>query len=118
MKRPRQKFEDHLKWLRGLPCLTCGNNIESEAAHIRYSDSRAAKYSPGMAEKSDDCFVVPLCHRCHRGPGGQHTTNEREWWLEKRIDPIQTAAFLYCASGDQERGEKIIQEARGQPAYG
>lgn len=110
MKRPRQHNGSHLDFLRQLPCCVCGDPTSTEAAHIRYSDSRAAKYSPGMAEKSDDCFAVPLCGRCHRE---QHRDNERRWWAEKKIDPVQTAAFLYCASGDHERGERIVREARG-----
>ena len=109
MKRPRQHIDAHLAFIRTLPCCVCGDPTSTEAAHVRYSDSRAAKWSAGMGEKSSDMYAVPLCGRCHRS---QHTTNEREWWLSKKIDPIQTAAFLFCASGDQERGEKIIQEAR------
>jgi len=109
MKHPRIKDANYLAWVRGLPCLVCGNNIETEAAHVKYSDSRAAKYSPGMAEKSDDHFAVPLCSKCHRS---QHTMNEREWWVEKKIDPITTAAFLCLAYGDQARAEQIIETAR------
>jgi hypothetical protein len=109
-RRPRVKDADNLEWLRGLPCLSCGSNIESTAAHVRYSDSRAAKRNTGMAEKSSDVWAVPLCQRCHVS---QHNTNERQWWLQKNIDPIQVAAFLFCAKGDQERGEIIIREARG-----
>ena len=109
MKRPREKIEQHIAFVRQLPCIVCADNTATEGAHIRYSDSRAAKWSSGMGEKPSDMFVVPLCGRCHRS---QHSMNEREWWLEKKIDPIQTAAFLFCASGDQARGEVIIQEAR------
>ena len=111
MKTPRQKNAGHLDYVRQLPCIVCGDNTATEAAHVRYSDSRAAKWSSGMGEKPSDMFVVPLCGKCHRS---QHTMNEREWWLDKRIDPIQTAAFLYCAQGDHARGELILQNARPQ----
>jgi hypothetical protein len=105
IKRPRQHDEKHLAFLRQLPCVVCGNNIETEAAHIRMADNRAAKRPAGMQEKSDDCWAVPLCGQHHRQ---QHETSERKFWERAGIDPIFTALALWRVSGDHEAGDQIV----------
>src|SRR5262245_62981078 len=54
MKRPRQKSETHLDFVRSLPCLICGDNTSTEAAHIRMGDASIAKRPTGMGEKPSD----------------------------------------------------------------
>jgi hypothetical protein len=36
-REPRVKDEKHRKFVAGLPCCVCRNNIETEAAHVRMS---------------------------------------------------------------------------------
>lgn len=105
-RSPRQHDEKHLAYIRGLPCLVCGNNIETEAAHIRMADQRAAKNNPGIGAKPDDKWTVPLCGRCHRE---QHEMNEGEFWDTQMIDPVFVAMALYLNTGNQEAGEIVIQ---------
>jgi hypothetical protein len=104
MKHPRQHSEKHLAFIRGLPCVICGDNTSTEAAHVRYSDWRVGKRHTGMAEKPDDAFTVPLCNRHHRE---QHTTSETRFWKDLGIDPILVSLALWKASGDHELGEQI-----------
>ncbi len=104
-KRKRVKNEGHLAFVRSLPCLCCGNNIETEAAHIRSGELMIGKWATGGAEKPSDCWAVPLCGRHHRE---QHAMNERAFWKAQGIDPFRVAAFLYASSGDFEAGESII----------
>ena len=99
----------HLDFIRGLPCIICGDNTSTEAAHIRYSDSRAGKINPGVGAKPHDRFTLPLCGNHHRA---QHATGEREYWAGLGLDPIFYALALYGASGDQETAERIIAEAQ------
>jgi hypothetical protein len=98
---------NHLDFIRSLPCLKCGR-APCEAAHIRYSEARAAKDGPGMQAKPEDKWTVPLCREHHRGLGGQHNSGEREWWIGIGIDPIPIASFLWGVSGDYVKGCKII----------
>lgn len=101
----RQKYLQHCDWIRGLPCLICGNPIETECAHIRYAEPRAGKEITGMGIKPNDCFVVPLCGHHHRD---QHLFgNERRWWAAKSIDPVFAALALKAVSGDHEAGQRI-----------
>lgn len=102
----RRRNEKHLKFIRGLPCIVCGNNIETEAAHIRRADARIAKPITGIAIKPDDRFVLPLCGYCHRL---QHHIGEDGFW--NGCDPELWALALYSISGEHEAGEQIVQAA-------
>lgn len=108
-RAPRQKIEAHLQYLRGLPCLVCGNDIETEAAHIRMSDARVAKVNAGVGQKADDFFCVPLCGRHHRE---QHETgSEPKFWRYIGIDPILYALRLWSVTGNHEMGCAVIRAA-------
>jgi len=109
IKRPRRHDDRHLDFVRALPCVVCGNDIETEAAHIRYGDRRAAKGNPGMGAKPDDSWTVPLCGRHHRE---QHAMNEKLFWEEHEIDPLFVALALSNVTGDTESGLMIVSNAR------
>lgn len=105
-RRPRVKNDGHLELVRQLPCIICGDNTSVEAAHIRYSDSRAGKLNTGMAQKSDDKFALPLCGRHHRE---QHDHgDERDWWKTKGIDPIFYALAIYASDGEHDKASEIV----------
>ena len=105
MRHPRLYDPDYLAKVRQLPCLCCLDNVSVEAAHVRYSDSRVAKVSPGIGQKPDDKWAVPLCGDHHRE---QHSIrNERRFWERHNIDPILIALALY-SSRDMEEAEQIV----------
>lgn len=107
-KRPRAESQDHLKWIRTLPCLVTGQR-PCDAAHIRYGDMRRGKREVGKSEKPDDKWTVPLHHSVHMD---QHSAGEALWWASKGIDPIAVASLLWGCTGDDEIAEVIIREAR------
>jgi hypothetical protein len=113
IREPRTHREKHLAFVRGLPCVVCQNNIETEAAHVRMQCQRAGKRSVGKGEKPDDIWVVPLCGKHHRD---QHHVGEREFWALAGIDPIFTALALWACTGNQERGEQIVMHAHDRAA--
>lgn len=104
-RAPRQHDEQHLAFIRQLPCLTCGNDIETQAAHIRFADEKADKRYCGKQEKPDDIWALPLCGTCH---GRQHHVGERAFWNANDIDPIKVAAMLALNTGDHEAGCRIV----------
>ena len=53
----------------------------------------------GMALKSDDCFVVPLCREHHTI---QHNIGERLFWKKHFINPF-LYAIQYCAMSPCEK---------------
>ncbi len=105
MRHPRVKLVPHLEFIRSLPCLTCGDNTSTEAAHIRMGDRSAGKRPTGMGEKPSDIWTVPLCGACHRY---QHKSSEAAFWQELGIDPVKKALALWAASGDHEIGLRIL----------
>lgn len=106
----RQKSDTHRAFIASLPCLVCGNNIESEACHIRMGDLRVAKpANPGTGTKPGDMWCVPMCGQHHRK---QHTMNEHAFWRGHSIDPIITALALWAHSGDHEAGCQVVAHAR------
>lgn len=100
MKRPA-----YLKWIRTLPCLACGDDTSTEAAHVRMTDRSVAKDNPGMGQKPDDCFVVPLCGQCH---SDQHICGEEMFWTELGIDAVKVALALYAYRDNPELAMRLV----------
>lgn len=113
-RQPRFECEPHRRFVASLPCVICGSH-DVQAAHIRYGEPEYGKPQVGMAEKSDDCFVVPLCvaHHMHQHhwEGG-----ERDWWNVAQIDAVKLALRLFSVSGDVSRGDTIVRSCREQRA--
>ena len=108
--KPSGKSPSHLDLIRQLPCLLSGR--PAEAAHIRYADAARGKIDTGAARKPDDKWVVPLAPELHRlNKGCQHGSNEREWWAQFGIDPLQVVEELWGKS--RLHMERII--VRRQP---
>jgi hypothetical protein len=86
-KRIRSK--EHLRFVAAKPCIICGRS-PSQAHHLRFAQSR------GLSLKVSDDFTVPLCALHHRE---NHTTgDERRWWQERGLDPLQVANELWSKS--------------------
>ncbi len=102
---PRQKLESHLAFIRDLPCVCCGDNTSTEAAHIRTGNRLYGKRPTGGAEKPDDLWTLPLCGQHHRD---QHKANETNFWTNQGINPWILALSLFASSGDHELAEEII----------
>lgn len=103
-RKPRNKSEAHLKWVRTLRSLVPGDG-PTEAAHVRFADPRWFKPAVGLGEKPDDKWVVPLAADEHRK---QHTMDEEAYWQAVGIDPVFVAVMLWNVSGDDEQAEEII----------
>ena len=89
-RKPRQRNEAYLKWLRKQYC-SCGclTAPPSDAAHIRAGSINYGKRPVGLQEKPDDRWAVPLNRSCH---GRQHAFgDEMTWWARHGKDPFATA---------------------------
>ena len=88
--QPRRiRCKEHLRYVASQPCAICGRT-PSHAHHVRYAQPR------GLGLKVSDEFTVPLCAIHHRDI--HTTTKEREWWQERRIDPLIIARALWNES--------------------
>ena len=85
----RIRCKEHLRFVASQPCVICGRR-PSHAHHVRYAQSK------GLSLKVSDEFTVPLCaihhHHIHA------TGKEREWWQERKIDPLTVASRLWQQS--------------------
>jgi len=106
LKRPRERNNAHLDFIRSLPCCCCGNNIETEAAHIRTGELAYGKRPTGGQEKPSDQWTVPLCNRHHTE---QHKGSEKAFWKAQNINPYVLAMSLYLRSGDYEMAMYILE---------
>lgn len=111
-KRRRQTNADHLKFIRGLPCLCCGSRKDIQATHIRSGSPQYGKRRTGLGEKPGDHWTLPLCAEHH---ALQHETDEMAFWGRRRIDPFAVALALFAASGDDDAGELIVRQAHQCP---
>lgn len=106
LKRPREKDDGHLDFIRSLPCCLCGDNTATEAAHLRSGNLAYGKRHTGMQEKPHDMWTVPLCNGCHRS---QHAGNEAIFWEDRGINPWVLCLSLYASSGDSEMCITILE---------
>lgn len=111
-KRPRTLAQDHLKFVRGLPCLICLTRNAVQAAHLRAGNPVYAKRSVGLGEKPDDRWSLPLCAAHH---AEQHRGNELAFWKSYGIDDpfaICLAIYNHSRECDEEAAELVVRLAR------
>ena len=84
----RIRDKDHLRFVARQPCLGCGRT-PSDAHHLRFAQLRA------LGRKVSDEFTVPLCRTHHRE--AHRTGDERSWWQQQKIAPLEHAAALWTA---------------------
>lgn len=109
-KHPRRHDDKHLAFVRSLPCCLCGNDIETEVAHVREGNLYYGKKQAGLGEKPDDCWVVPLCGKHHRR---QHEMNELKFWAHEGINPWILCQSLYAITGDSEMAMAVLDKQCG-----
>jgi len=89
----------YLALIRQLPCLKCGLEDSSEAAHLRQQSAAHGKRG-GIGKKPEDRWALPLCG----GPQGchaeQHKIGERVFWDGIGINPHLVCEKLYAQKGD------------------
>jgi hypothetical protein len=88
--QPRRiRCKEHLRYVASQPCAICGRT-PSHAHHVRYAQPR------GLGLKVSDEFTVPLCATHHHNL--HNTTKEREWWQDRKMDPLNIAQALWHES--------------------
>ena len=108
-KLARIKSASHEEFVRGLPCVACGDTTTTEVAHVSYADLRYGKFGRGKGQKEESVWVVPLCGTCHRE---QHYYGETEFWELHKIDPCRVAAALFIRTQDYQTALQILEHAK------
>ena len=105
----RYRSREHLRYVMQQPCLVCGRK-PSDPHHLRYMQPRA------LGRKASDEFAVPLCRGHHREM--HRARDERAWWKQAGIDPIQVARRLWKethAMGDPRSRREAVPRPNGAP---
>jgi hypothetical protein len=90
LRRPvRHRNKAHLAFVGAQPCLVCQRS-PCDAHHLKFAEPRA------LGRKVSDEFTVPLC-RLHHHQLHRHG-NERAWWANLQIAPLETARELWAAT--------------------
>lgn len=97
VKRLRSK--EHLKYVAEQPCVICGRQ-PSHAHHVRFAQPK------GVGLKVSDEFTVPLCAIHHHE--NHAVGNERQWWQDRKIDPLMVARKLWEESRQQGQGPEAL----------
>lgn len=92
-KKKKVRSRAHRMFIASLPCLTCGIEGMTQAAHIRTGNDA------GMGLKSADDCVLPLCVTCHQE---QHLTSEKLFYGQKLPEAQRLAKTLYQISGNKD----------------
>ena len=103
-RRPRRFHQEHLRFIRTLPCCVCGTRKFVEAAHVRMASAIHGKRETGIGEKPSDEWSVPLCARHHQeDQEAQHRIGEAAFWSKHGIDPFALALALWCTTAAKAR---------------
>src|SRR5947207_7931300 len=98
----------HQRFIRSLPCLSCGKPAPSECAYIGRLPELGIV--PGHRD------LVPLCGPatiwqdcCH---SRKHYRGAVRFWAELGIEPIELASELWRVSGDVAAGRRTVMRAQ------
>ena len=111
LKRPRVHDEKHLDFIRSLPCVSCGNDTATEAAHLRAGNLKYGKRETGMGEKPSDKWTLPVCSSCHRE---QHEGDESLFWAVRGVNPWVLAMTLHDISGDRDTAMEVLARCKSR----
>ena len=99
----------HQRFIRSLPCLSCGKPAPSECAYVGTLPGLGILL-PGHR------YLVPLCGPatvwqdcCH---SRKHYRGAVRFWSELSIDPLDLARQLWLVSGNVTAGFRAVMRAR------
>jgi ERF superfamily len=90
----RHRNREHLRYVAQQACLVCGRK-PSDPHHLGFTQPRA------LGRKVSDEFAVPLCRGHHRSV--HRSRDERAWWREAGIDPLEVARRLWKETHGTEK---------------
>ena len=86
-RRGPLRDEGYKAWIREMPCIVCGVEGRSEAAHTGTDG--------GMSQKASDYSCVPLCSDCHtQAPGAYHRIGKRAFEQKHDLHFVRIVAQL------------------------
>jgi hypothetical protein len=102
----RKRSKAHLSFVRGQPCLIC-QQTPSDPHHLKFAQQSA------LGRKVSDEFTVPLC--CPHHQDLHRCGNEKAWWANMQIAPMDIAKQLWEASQMHSNDAAIPANASYEP---
>ncbi|MFK4560554.1 ERF family protein [Bradyrhizobium ottawaense] len=103
----RKRSKAHLVFVRAQPCLVCRQS-PCDAHHLRFAQPST------LGRKVSDEFTVPLCRSHHQEL--HRYGNERAWWANLQIAPLQVALDLWAA-GPVQSARPVAVMSEPLPAH-
>ena len=101
----------YLSLVRQLPCIKCGIDYKSIAAHVRMQSAAHGKRG-GTGKKPPDRWCLPICEWDHTmDKNSQHRVGERHFWNDLNLNPLLICERLYEARSDIKAMRTIILDA-------
>jgi hypothetical protein len=88
-KEMRRRTKAHLAFVSSQPCVVCQRS-PCDAHHLKFAQPRS------LGRKVSDEFTVPLCREHHQEL--HRHGNERAWWANLQITPLEVAGELWVAT--------------------
>jgi hypothetical protein len=88
-KEMRRRNKAHLAFVSSQPCVVCQRS-PCDAHHLKFAQPRS------LGRKVSDEFTVPLCREHHQEL--HRHGNERAWWANLQITPLEVAGELWVAT--------------------
>jgi len=95
--------EKHCELLRKLPCCVTLKTPGGEVHHLKSGTGER-----GMGLRSTDKWGLPMCHDAHMEVENAGTKRERQWFLERGVDPHELAQALWANTGDLARMVHVL----------
>jgi hypothetical protein len=106
-KTVRRRSKSHLAFVAAQPCMVCQHK-PCDAHHLKFAQPRA------LGRKVSDEFAVPLC-REHHAELHRHG-NERAWWVNAGLAPLERAAELWDETQRREANELELNKSARKKA--
>lgn len=100
--------DDHLAMIRQLHCCVCDRAAPSDPHHIK-----AGTGERGTGLRSTDRWAVPMCRTHHDEVERIGSRNERQWFLDRHVDPHELTQALWASTGDLARMRNVLATQRG-----
>lgn len=105
---PQHRDDKHRQWVKSLPSLISGEDMDVDPHHVCMADPSAGKRGRGKGKKVDDKFLVPLSRRLH---DELHEMGEKRFCQKYRIDLVKAALGLWAHTGDDDAAAVLIRHS-------
>lgn len=104
LKQKRHKDEKHRRFIASFPCINCGIEGSTQAAHV------TLRMHSKMGAKTCDYNCIPLCHE---GANNCHKRFDSYEILDNQREALRALGLrIFQVTGDEQKALERIEEWR------